>query len=340
MEFRRFIAPTLLAGLALGCAAASGDVLLVGNKSGHTMWAIDLATGEATASFETGVGPHEIAVSPDQRYVVVSNYGERDAPGNSLTVVEAAGAAAPRTIDLGNDTQPHGMAFRPNGVLVVTAEGSDRLLLVDVERGEVLRGIAIGEGVGHMVAVSPDGRYAWVTNIRAGSLEKVDLEAGGVRGLVRTGAGAEGVAVTRDGREVWVTNRADDTVAIVDAETLEVLTTFESAGFPIRVVMTADGRHALVTNAVAASLSVFDVPSRTLVATVALADPEREYLDTLLGRAALPIGVIAHPDGSRVYVALAGGDEIAVIEAGIWEIVARWPTGREPDGLGIIVTSH
>jgi YVTN family beta-propeller protein len=339
MESRKLTGKLLLAGMALCCAAtAVGDVLLVGNKSGHTMWALDLASGEAAASFETGLGPHEIAVSPDQRYVVVSNYGERDAPGNSLTVVDAATAELAHVIDLGQDTQPHGMAFRPNGVLVVTTEGSDRLLLVDVERGEVLRGIAIGEGVGHMVALSPEGRYAWVTNIRAGSLEKVDLEAGRVRGMVRTGAGAEGVAVTRDGREVWVTNRADDTVVVVDAASLEVLASLESIGFPIRVVMTPDGRHALVTNAVAASLSVFDVQSRTLVATVVLADPEGEYRDTLLGRAALPIGVIAHPDGSRVYVALAGGDEIAVIDTGAWQIVDRWPTGREPDGLGIIAT--
>jgi DNA-binding beta-propeller fold protein YncE len=329
-----------LAGFALCGAAVQGEALLVVNKSGHTLWALDLESGERLASFETGLGPHEVEVSPDGCYVVVSNYGERETPGNSLTVIDWQAREVVRAIDLGTDTRPHGLAFRPDGLLVVTTEGSDRLLVVDVARGEVLRRIPIGEGVGHMVAVSHNGRYAWVTNISAGSLEKIDLEAGQVVGLVRTGAGAEGVALTPDEREVWVTNRADDTVAIVDSDSVEVLKTLESLGFPIRVAMTPDDQHALITNAVAASLSVLDIAERTLIATPVLADPDAEYLDTLLGRAALPIGLAVHPDGSRVFVALAGADRVAIIDTDEWQVTGHWETGREPDGLAIIHTAR
>jgi len=112
-----------------------------------------------------------------------------------------------------------------------------------------------------------------------------------------------------------------------------------SPGFPIRVAMSPDGRHALVSNARAATLSVFDVARRELVTTVALAQDGVEYKNTLLGRAALPIGVRVHPDGSRAYVAISGGDEIAVLDTADWRVIARWPTGREPDALGIIVAT-
>jgi DNA-binding beta-propeller fold protein YncE len=322
----------LLAG-----SGATADVLLVGNKSGHTLWAIDLANGEKRASFETGIGPHEVEVSPDQRFAVVSNYGERATPGNSLTVVDWPAGMVAQVIDLGDDTRPHGMAFLPDGRLVVTTEGSDHVLVLDVERGEVLKRIPVGEGVAHMVAASPDGRVAWVTNISAGTLEKIDLERGTVVGAIPTGAGAEGVAVAASGREVWVTNRAEDTVSVVDAGSLEILATLESPGFPIRVAVTPDGRHALVTNARAATLSVFDVAGRALVETIQVADPEAEYQETLLGRAALPIGIVIHPGGERAFVAVSGGDEVAVIDTDGWRIVARWATGREPDALGIVV---
>jgi DNA-binding beta-propeller fold protein YncE len=341
MNLRRILMNVAVGSMALCCAAVAGaDVLLVGNKSAHTLWALDLASGERRASFETGVGPHEVEVSPDQRFAVVSNYGERATPGNSLTVVDWPAGEVARVIDLDEDTRPHGMAFRPDGLLVVTTEGSDRLLIVDIERGEVLRRIPIGEGVGHMVALSAEGRFAWVTNITAGTLEKIDLEAGRVIGMVRTGAGAEGVAVTRDGSEVWVTNRADDTIAVIDADSLEVVALFDSIGFPIRVAMTPDGRHALVTNAVTASLAVFAVEGRTLVASIALAEPGVEYQDTLLGSSALPIGIVVHPDGSRVFVAVSGGDHVVVIETDTWEIVDRWVTGREPDALGVIASGR
>lgn len=324
----------------LASAAAQPDVLLVGNKSAHTLWALDLVTGERLATMETGIGPHEVEVSPDGRIAVVSNYGERDAPGNTLTVLGWPAGEVARVVDLGEDTRPHGMAFLPDGRLAVTTEGSNRLLLVDVRAGEVLRRIPVGEGVAHMVAVARDGRHAWVTNISAGTLEKVDLEAGRVVGRVDTGAGAEGVAAARDGREIWVTNRADDTVSIIDAETLEVLAAPASPGFPIRVAMTPDGRHALVTNARAATLSVFSVAERKLLHTIQVADPDGEYQQTLLGSSALPIGIAVHPDGSRAYVAISGGNEVAVIDTAHWEIVARWATGREPDALGVVLTGR
>jgi DNA-binding beta-propeller fold protein YncE len=321
-------------------AAAHGDVLLVGNKSGHTLWALDLASGEKRASFGTGTGPHEVEISPDGRFAVVSNYGDRDQPGNSLTVVDWPAGEVARVVDLGEDTRPHGMAFLPDGRIVVTTEGSDRLLVVDVAQGKVLQRIEVGGGVAHMVAASPDGRIAWVTNISAGTLEKVDLEAGKVTGTIETGAGAEGVGVADGGREVWVTNRSDDTVSVVDADSLEIVATLDSVGFPIRVAMTPDGRHALVTNARAATLSVFDIRERTLVAAVQIADPSAEYQQTLLGDSALPIGIEVAPGGERVFVAVSGANEVAVIETGTWQVVDRWATGREPDALGAIATAN
>jgi DNA-binding beta-propeller fold protein YncE len=327
--------------LALVTVATAGQFLLVGNKSAHTLWALDLATGEKSREFATGHGPHEVAVSPDQRHAVVADYGT-ETPGHTLTVIDwtPAAAGATRTIDLGADTRPHGLAFLPDGRLTVTTEGSDNLLVVDIATGEVQQRIPVGKGIGHMVAVSPDGHTAWVTHIRQGTLTKIDLQTGATLGIVATGAGAEGVGVTRDGREVWVTNRADDTVCIVDAETLEILATLDSPGFPIRVAMSPTGRHALITNARAATLSVFDIPHRKLTATVDLAQDGVEYQPTLLGQAALPIGVTMTPDGSHAFVAISGADQIAVIDPQTWTITTHWPTGREPDALGVITTSH
>lgn len=329
-------AALLAAALCLLAAPLQADTLFVGNKSAHTVWGIDLATGERRVTFETGIGPHEIEISPDGRYAVVSNYGSRDEVGNSLTVIDWPAGEVARVVDLGENARPHGMAFLPDGRIVVTTEASDSVLVVDIEKGEVLERITVGEGVAHMVAAGPDGRFAWVTNISAGTLEKIDLASGRVVGIRDTGAGAEGVAVAAGGDEVWVTNRADDTVSVIDAETLEVLATLDSEGFPIRIAITPDGRHALVTNARAATLSVFDIDTRERVATVQVADPEGDYQETLLGDDALPIGIEIHPDGKRAFIAVSGGNHLAVIDTSAWEVIDRWTTGREPDALGII----
>lgn len=320
--------------LATQAFPADAAELLVGNKSGASVWRLDLDDGTRLGTVDTDPGPHEIAVAPGTGLAIVANYGD-GAPGHSLTVVDTGSGGASRTIDLGEHHRPHGARFLPDGRrALVTTEGSGSLLLVDVPAGRVERAIDVGGGGGHMVAVSGDGETAFVSKIAAGTVVRVDLDSG--RTLEKpAGAGAEGIAVHAGG-DVWVTNREDGSVTVHDPDTLEIRHVLPSEGFPIRVAFTADGRHALVTNARAGNLAVFDTATRERIATVELAEPGREYEDTMLGKAALPIGVVAGPDGSRAYVAISGADQIAVVDTRRWRVVERWPTGDEPDAMAIV----
>lgn len=321
--------------LALASHAFATD-LLVGNKSADTVWRLSTGDGRRLGEFATGQGPHEIVVSRDNRFALVSNYGATT-PGHSLTVIDLGKAGTTRTIDLGGNGKPHGMRLLPGDArAVVTTEGSRKLLVVDVANARVEHAIDLGEGRGHMVALSRDGTVAYVTKIDAGTVSRIDLVSRSRTHEVAAGAGAEGVAVHPSSGEVWVSNREAGTVTVHDPATLAIRGTIASPGFPIRVVFTADGRHALVTNARAATLSVIDTATKQVAHTVALSRADAEYRDTMLGRAALPIGVIADPKRPRVYAAISGGDEIAVIDTTQWKVVDHWKTGREPDALGIV----
>lgn len=325
---------SVASALALAHPARATE-LLVGNKSADTVWQLSTQGGASSREFATGQGPHEIVVSPDNRFALVSNYGAAT-PGNSITVIDLKSGRT-RTLDLGEHTRPHGMRLLPGHKrAVVTTEGSRKLLLVDVGAGRLEHAIDLGDGRGHMVALSKSGDVAFVTKIDAGTVSRVDLKARTKTHEVPVGAGAEGVAVHPVSGEVWVSNREAGTVTVHDPATLAIRHTIPSPGFPIRVVFTADGRHALVTNARAATLSVIDTERRQVAHTVALSRPDAQYRDTMLGRAALPIGVIADPKRPRAYAAISGGDEIAVIDTTQWKVVDHWKTGREPDALGIV----
>ncbi len=52
-------------------AASGTGTLIVLNKDGASASLRDRATGEEFARLDTGVGPHEVAVSPDGRIAVV-----------------------------------------------------------------------------------------------------------------------------------------------------------------------------------------------------------------------------------------------------------------------------
>lgn len=333
--------PSLCAAALLALAwagAASANVLLVGNKSGASVSALDLDTGKELLRLDVGTGPHEIVVSHDSRLAVVSNYGQAT-PGNTLSVIDWPERKLLRTVDLGADKRPHGIRFVPGtSRVVVTTEDSNRLLVVDLETGEVEKRIDVGAGKAHMVVLSPDGRRAYITHVEGGSLSVVDLDQGHKLAAIAVGNGTEGIAITPDGRHLWVSNRGDNTVAVIDTGSHKVVQRLPTGEFPIRVVITADGKHALVTCAKSAQLAVFDIDAQREVTRIALAQPDKTYRKTMLGTAALPIGAILSPDGRRAFVAISGGDEIAVIDTQTWQVQARWPTGPEPDALAIAVT--
>ena len=322
--------------IALLMPGADAAELLVGNKSADTVWRLSTQDGRKLGEFATGQGPHEIVVSRDNRFALVSNYGAAT-PGSTISVMPLGERRRVHAIALGDNTRPHGMRLLPGDArAVVTTEGSRKLLLVDVAEGRVEHAIDLGEGRGHMVALSTDGKTAYVTKIDRGTVSRVDLAARRKTHELAAGAGAEGIAVHPVTGEVWVSNREAGTVTVHDPATLAIGHTIASEGFPIRVVFTADGRHALATNARAATLSVIDTGTKQVAHTVPLSRDDVEYRETMLGRAALPIGVIADPKQPRVYVAISGGDEIAVIDTAQWKVIDHWQTGREPDALGIV----
>jgi len=209
-----------IALLVLGSPLADGAsaaTLAVANKAEATLSLVDLASGEVVATLPTGAGPHEVGVSPDGRFVLVTNYGSRGAPGSTLTLVDVAAARVVRTIDLGEHRRPHGVAWLDADRALVTAEDDKALLEIDVARGKVARAIETGQEVSHMVAAAAESARAFVANIGSGSVTAIDLAAGAKLVDVATGDGAEGIALARGGRELWVTNRAADTLTVLDA---------------------------------------------------------------------------------------------------------------------------
>ena len=89
----------------------SAETLLVVRKSGAAVDFVDPGSGLRLASVDTGAGPHEISVSPDGRRAVVSNYGTRDKPGSSLSLLDLQQPQELRRIELAPHSRPHGVGL-------------------------------------------------------------------------------------------------------------------------------------------------------------------------------------------------------------------------------------
>jgi YVTN family beta-propeller protein len=313
------------------------DTLVVVNRGDDTASLIDLANGKVAATIPTGHEPHEVAISGDGKFAVVTNYGTRELPGRTLTVIEIPEARVVRTIDLGEYQKPHGIQWLYEYKFIVTAEAKEAVVIVDVASGKVERAIETGEEISHMIVLSNDRRLAFVANIGSGSVSVLDLNEWKRIKDISTGPGAEGISIRPDGNEVWVTNRGDDTVSVIDTATFKVIANFKSDTFPIRSLITPDGNYAFICNARSGDIAIFNPKHKRFYGRL------RIPLESITGKGdgsgnqsgknAMPISIVIPPDSRRAYVANANTDAISILDLNKWKVAGTLRAGKEPDGM-------
>jgi DNA-binding beta-propeller fold protein YncE len=287
---------------------------------------VDLKTMAAYRNVPVVSGPHEAAVSPDGRRVLVTNYNKQGVgQQKTLSLIALPSGDTIKTIDLGEYRAPHDVRWADGSRVVVTVEGSLALLLVNVESGAIERVFKTDAGVSHMLALSTDRTRLYCSNMRDGSVSAFDFKTGQKIKDVTTGKECEGVGVTPDGRWVRAGNRAEDTISIIDTKSLEVTKRIQSPGFPYRVQFTPNGRWALIPHAQASSLVVADVAKQEILKSIPLGMTKIEKPSTA--------GVFAHPDNRHAFVTVRNDNSMLVLDLVSGTTLARVEVQNSPDGV-------
>ena len=316
----------------------AGDRLLVCNKAENTVSIFSVARRAELAVLKTGVGPREIAVSPDGRTAVVTDYGNAK-PGHTLTVIDVVAAQVRRTINLqqpsGSPTPNNKLLLRPHGVqfvsdhrVIVTSEASRRLLLVNLATGLIERTWSTPQTTMRMVAVTKDGKHAAASSVADGTLVFFNLTGikSALPSLIKTGEGAEGLAVHPITGNAWVGNRSDNTISIVSRKTGKVAKTLDTGTAPFRVAFTADYELVLVTCVESGELMIFDAADQKLLREGSIHGDRSE-------QSSLPLGVVSGPDSRFAYVTCARGEFIAIVDLKTGQLIDRIDARKSPDGI-------
>jgi DNA-binding beta-propeller fold protein YncE len=299
---------------------ASSATLLIGNKGEDTVSFVNLATGNEIARLPTGRMPHEIAVSPDGRQAAVVSYGAR-----GIDIFDVPSRTKLRTIDLSPNEGPHGIVWLEDGRLIVTTERSQSLTIVDTRNGDAVSAVKTDQQGSHMVAVSPDKRFAYTANIPADTVTVIDLHAGKKVRDLEVGGRPEGITLTGQGRILWVGDLQSPRVQAYDTRTFERLAEIATGPVPIRVLASPDERWVVTSNIGNGSLTVIDAASRKALREIAVGGSQETGQVTIL----------FSPDGRRIYAAETGRDQVAEIDFETGKVLRRLPAGRNGDGLAI-----
>ncbi|WP_051531767.1 YncE family protein [Sphingomonas sp. URHD0057] len=309
-----------LLGLAPN-AAQAGDLLLVANKRENTVSFIDLARAAELGRAKTGSTPHELAASPDGHRVAVVAYG-----GHTIDILDIASRSRLRTIDLGRNAEPHGIAWLRNGRIVVTTQASDAVAVIDPIGRDTLSTIPTRQKGTHLLAVSPNERRLYTANRESGTVSVLDLKRRVDLRNVRAGIWPEGIALTRSGRELWVADFENARVLVYDARTMRRVASLRTGRMPIRVAAAPDGRRMYTSDTGAGSVSEFDARSHRLLRQLRISGNE----------AAQQVTLAFSSDGKRLYVAETARNTVAEVDLKSGAVLRRLKAGDGGDGLAVV----
>jgi hypothetical protein len=172
-------APVVAFGLAIATAVAFAGAdapprLLVLHKKASTLGLYDSSTGARLWAAPVGTKPHEMVLSPGDRYAYVTDYGvdsynDTAEGGHTISIVDLEAGARVATIDLGRFRRPHGIALGFSGRVYITVDHPAAVLEVDTEARRVAAEHLLDQALPHMVAVSKDERYLYTANAGAGT---------------------------------------------------------------------------------------------------------------------------------------------------------------------------
>lgn len=317
--------------LALAICAPD-PVFLYSTRSDNHVRIVSAADLIELADIDVKVGCHELAASHDAKWAMGSAYG---GPGkghqpadNRLVVIDLEKKAVHRTIELTEMQRPNDIAFIPGTPeAIVTVEAPPHLVRVNAETGEFTK-IALEHKAGHMMALSPDAKTAYVSHVVPGLVTVVDLAEKKAVGTITTPLGAEGIACSPDGSRLWVACNRANTIVVIDTAKKEVAQTIEAPGFPFRVRFSPDGKTVAVSFPMTGEVGFYDAADPSSVKRVSVNDEAPEAPKVA------PTSLAFSPDGSSLSVVCDGPTpQLVRIDTGERKVTARIETVKTPDAL-------
>ena len=191
------------------------------------LYRIELETFSIDKVYRVGTVPKVVEVSPDGKFVLVSNWCSYD-----LSIISTEEERLVKTVPIGR--YPRGIAISSDSRFGYVAEmGGSTIHLVDLTDFSVKR-IPIGTNP-RALQLSADGSLLYATLNVSGQVVALDLESEKVIKRARTGSAARSLALSDDGTALFVVNYGSGTMAKVRTSDFKVVTKRKVCNRPIGI---------------------------------------------------------------------------------------------------------
>ncbi len=215
-----------------------GKTLYVSNEEDSELGIIDLASGKRTASIKVGGEPEGVQLSADGKVVYVTSE-----VANDVKVVDLASGKVVASIKTGK--RPRRFALTPDGKeLWVTNELDASVTIIDTQTNKVahtlrfeVKGARPADITPVGIAMTRDGKRAFVSLGRANHVAFVDVGSRKVTDLVLAGKRAWGLGLDKAEKTLVVANGLSDDVTLIDVAGAKALKSVPAGRVPHSVVV-------------------------------------------------------------------------------------------------------
>lgn len=285
--------------------------------------------------------PHEVLVRG--KLAVVSLYGRWGDPGSALALIDITSRKVVGEIPLGEGTMPHGII--PTGdpnLVVVTAEGKNKIMLVDIAGRKVLKAVTTNQGNAHLGTYDAKRQRVYVSNISTGTITALSLKPFEIIKHIKTGDEPEGIAYHKATDTIWVSHRKDNNLKILAAEDFAVKHTLATGKFPVRISFNPSGSMAIVSLFLEPKIQVFGTSPVRKIRDVSLFAGSSWATRAWKSWRSDPrtIGQVFSPNDNSFYIAVSGMDRIVQFNGETFGHLKTINLGKTPDSMVITPSSR
>ncbi len=275
------------------------------------------------------------ALSPDGKYLVVSNDGQGK---QSLQVIKTATNKVVQTIPYSSPEALYlGVAFSPDGKkMYASAGGNNKIRVFSFKNGRLNEKSAISlkddkntDYYPAGLSVSSDGSYLYAANNLNHSVSKIDIHQRKIVKTTSVGKNPYASYLSHDGRSLYISNWGESSVTVLNPETMEVKRTIQTGLHPNAITENPKSGMIYIANSDEDTVSVISPRSQQVIQTLSV-KPDRKA-----PTGSQPDGLTVSNDGKTLYVANAGNNDVVQVDVSgqSAKVKGLIPTAWYPTGV-------
>ncbi len=307
------------------CSAAA-ETIYTANEKDRSLSALSWPDKEKSFSVQLPAIPHNVDISYEKEYVLVTAMGHSHDSSGSLFVY-------------GRKNMPNGPIARiavgkhPAHVVsggyigeiaYVTLSGENAVALVNLDKLKVEEKIPVGKHP-HGLRLSLDKKILYVANMGENTISIVDTQKKQEVKKIIVGPKPVQVATTPDSALLYATINETDKVAVIDTKRKTVIAEVKVKNGPVQSIM-AQGKLFVANQGSREDpgnqVSVIDSKTQQLIGNIQTGNG--------------PHGVAASSDQKNVFVTNLYQGTVTIIDVASLKAVDEIRTGQEPNGIASV----